>query len=430
MREMKDSGVEWLKVIPRQWKLMKGKYLFKLRTERGNTLNLELLSPTQAYGVVPQSKYENLTGMRAVKLKEGANLSLFRTVHKGDYCISLRSFQGGFEFSEYEGVVSPAYQIFYPIVSLDRNFYKYLFKSVGFIAEMNSFTLSLRDGKNIAFSDFGDSLIPYPELQEQYKISAYLDSKCFQIDTLKKDIEKQIETLQEYKKSIITQAVTKGLDPNVEMKDSGVEWIGKIPKTWNTIKIRYLFTLRDEKNSLPQDKVQLLSLYAGKGVFPTGAEGTIKSGNHAQTVDGYKIVKKDDIVVNIILAWMGAIGVSNYEGVCSPAYDVYIPNKEKAVPHFYHYVFRTDGIAGECYRYGKGIMMMRLRTYSSEFKNIIIPFPSVEVQQEIADYLDSKCTQIDYIFSQKQKQLDVLDSYKKSLIYEYVTGKKEVPAHE
>lgn len=205
-----------------------------------------------------------------------------------------------------------------------------------------------------------------------------------------------------------------------EMKDSGIEWIGEIPKDWNVIKIGQLFSIRNERNYLTEDKVQLLSLYTGIGVFPQG-EHTTASGNHAKTVEGYKIVKKNDIVVNIILAWMGAIGVSNYDGVTSPAYDVYSPDLCKVIPHFFHYVFRTSGIAGECYKYGRGIMMMRWRTYSQEFKQIKVPFPNIEQQKIIADYLDLKCKEIEELISDVRSEIDTLEEYKRSIITEKVT---------
>lgn len=204
-------------------------------------------------------------------------------------------------------------------------------------------------------------------------------------------------------------------------KDSGIEWIGAIPEGWDIIRIGYAFCLRSEKNYLPKDKVQLLSLYTGVGVFPTGSENTKASGNHAQTVIGYKIVHKNDIVVNIILAWMGAIGESNYDGVVSPAYDVYIPDLLKIVPHYAHYVFRTDGIAGECFKYGRGIMLMRWRTYSSEFKQIKIPFPPLPEQQRIADFLDTKCSILNRTIDAVSRQIEDLEKYKKALITKTVT---------
>ncbi len=204
---MKDSKV-WYGQISSEWKELKGKYVFKQRNDRGNNVCLQLLSPTQKYGVIPQDKYEELTGMNAVKLNYSTNYALLKTIHKGDYCISLRSFQGGFEYSEYEGVVSPAYQVFYPIITIADGYYKYLFKEKGFIDVMNSYTMSLRDGKNIAFDDFGDTFIPVPPLDEQQEIADYLDNKCAEIEQIIADKKLQIETLDGYKKSLIYEYVT------------------------------------------------------------------------------------------------------------------------------------------------------------------------------------------------------------------------------
>ena len=206
--EMKDSGYDWVGMMPSTWVMRKGKYMFVQRSLRGNSIELQLLSPTQKFGVIPQSLYEELTGMSAVKLSEKADLSLLKTIHKGDFCISLRSFQGGFEYSEYEGVVSPAYQVFYPTVEIADGYYRYLFKESGFIEKMNSYTMTLRDGKNIAFADFGNTYIPYPPVEEQAAIAAYLDERCAQIDAIIADKRRQLEVIDEYKKSLIFEYVT------------------------------------------------------------------------------------------------------------------------------------------------------------------------------------------------------------------------------
>lgn len=206
--EMVDSGFDWIGMIPKTWKLRKGKYLFTQRSMRGNSIELQLLSPTQNYGVIPQELYEELSGMSAVKLNEKTDLQTMKTIHKGDYCISLRSFQGGFEYSEYEGVVSPAYQIFYPTVKIADGYYKYLFKDTGFIEKMDSYTMTLRDGKNIAFSDFGNTYIPYPPVDEQQAIAVYLENKCAEIDQVISDKKEQLSTIDEYKKSLIYEYVT------------------------------------------------------------------------------------------------------------------------------------------------------------------------------------------------------------------------------
>lgn len=206
--EMKDSGEEWVGIIPASWEMKKGKYLFEQRNLRGNLIELQLLSPTQKYGVIPQSHYEELSGMNTVKLNEKADLMLLKTIHRGDYCISLRSFQGGFEYSEYEGVVSPAYQVFYPTVEIADGYYKYLFKESGFIEKMNSYTMTLRDGKNIAFADFGNTYIPYPPIPEQQAIADYLNAKCAEIDEIISQKREQINTIEEYKKALIFEYVT------------------------------------------------------------------------------------------------------------------------------------------------------------------------------------------------------------------------------
>lgn len=206
--EMKDSGAQWVGRMPSSWRMLKGKYMFAQRSLRGNSRKLQLLSPTQKFGVIPQTLYEELSGMSAVKLNEKTDLSLLKTIHKGDFCISLRSFQGGFEYSKYEGVVFPAYQVFYPTLEIADDYYKYLFKEQGFIDRMNSYTMTLRDGKNIAFSDFGNTYIPYPPLTEQLEIATYLDRKCTQIDALVTEKQQQLATLDEYKKSLIFEYVT------------------------------------------------------------------------------------------------------------------------------------------------------------------------------------------------------------------------------
>ena len=191
-----EPTAPWVDKVPTSWKFYKGKYIFGERFEKGNDKNLELLSPTQKYGVIPQTLYDELSGMRAVKVKEDTDLSGFKTVHKGDFCISLRSFQGGFEYSEYEGVVSPAYHILYSKMPISDGYYKYLFKEQSFISEMNSYCQSLRDGKNISYDDFGKTVIPYPSLFEQQAIADYLDDRCSKIDVI---IAEATASIEEYK---------------------------------------------------------------------------------------------------------------------------------------------------------------------------------------------------------------------------------------
>lgn len=205
---MKETGIEWLGKIPAHWNVKKGKYCFVQKSDKGNSKSLTLLSPTQNYGVIPQELYEQLSGFSTVKLNEKTNFNLLKTVHKGAYVISLRSFQGGFEYSEYEGVVSPAYQVFYPTIPISDYYYKYLFKTQIFIDKINSYTMSLRDGKPIAFADFGKTYIPIPPKDEQEEITNFLNIKCSEIDTAIEEKRRQLETLDSYKKSLIYEYVT------------------------------------------------------------------------------------------------------------------------------------------------------------------------------------------------------------------------------
>ncbi len=207
------------------------------------------------------------------------------------------------------------------------------------------------------------------------------------------------------------------------MKQSGIDWVGEIPDDWKTRQIRYLFSLRDERNYKPLSEVNLISVYTDKGVLQhSDIEQT--TGNKAQNADGYKHVFKNDLVVNIILCWMGALGISDFDGVTSPAYDVYAPKDLSIIlPKYYHYLFRTPQFNGKCYTEGRGIMQMRWRTYSSEFKSIKVPLPPKATQQRIAEYLDSKCAQIDSIIEESKKSIEEYKAWKQSVIFEAVTGK-------
>lgn len=401
-REMKYSGIEWIGEIPSNWGVHSAKYHIDI--ENGSDPKTEGSIPVYGSGTNSFKTCGEYKEGPAVLIGRKGSIDNPRYIEHRFWNVDT-----AFNVKAKNGFLLRYY--YYLALSFD---YKY------YISQTTLPSMTQTNYENMS--------IPVPSFDKQKIIASFLDSRCAEIDKAVEATNTSIEEYKKLKQAIITEAVTKGLDSDVEMKDSGIEWIWEIPKHWDVTKIGKSFSLRDEKNYKSEDETQLLSLYTGRGVFPTGDEGTINSGNHAQTVIGYKVVKKDDIVVNIILAWMGAIGISEYDGVVSPAYDVYIPNKTIVCPRFCHYLFRTTGIANECYRYGRGIMMMRWRTYSTEFKQIRIPLPPIREQMKIASYLDTKCAEIDSLIKSKEKLIEELTAYRKSLIYEYVTGKKEVPA--
>lgn len=419
MRATKNSGFEWIGEIPTSWELYKGKYMFTQRNLRGNTIELQLLSPTQKYGVVPQSVYEDRSGMNAVKLNENANLSALKTIHKGDFCISLRSFQGGFEYSEYEGVVSPAYQVFYPVVKVARGYYKYLFKDSGFIEKMNSYTMTLRDGKNIAFADFGNTYIPCPPVDEQHRIADFLDAKCAEIDALTADIQTQIDTLEQYKRSVITETVTKGLNPNAEMKDSGVFYMAPMNATWRLTKIGYICS-KLSRSFAPEDTALICSNKGKVQVRADDLTGIMVSDDNAM-----QGIRSGDIAIHGMDTWHGAIALSEYDGKITRVVHVCDSTEDKRFIVYYMQHLAFQGV----YK----LISNGVRGNTSDFRswdkvrNIWIAIPETkEEQAAICDYLDSQCTAVEEVIATKKEQLEVLGEYKKSLIFEYITGKKEV----
>lgn len=418
-RDMKDSGIEWIGYTPEDWNFIRGKYIFEQRCEKGNRANLQLLSPTQKYGVIPQTHYEEITGMRAVKLNEQIDLNQLKTIHKGDYCISLRSFQGGFEYSEYEGVVSPAYQVFYKKINVVDGFYKYLFKDGSFINKMNSYTMSLRDGKNIAFSDFGNTYLPFPPIDEQNKIAAYLDNKCGEIDAITAKIQEQINTLEEYKKSVISEAVTKGLNPNAEMKDSGIEWIGKIPVNWEIEKGKYCLSYL-QKPVRQTDEV-ITCFRDGEVTLRKNRreDGFTMSDKEI----GYQGIDVGDLIVHGMDGFAGAIGISDSRGKASPVLNVLDTNQNKS---YIMYYLRSMAYNGVFIALATGIRVRTCDTNWGKLKELPYPLPSKKEQNRIVDYINEQLSQTNDIIADKQKQIETLEEYKKTLIYEYVTGKKEV----
>lgn len=429
--KLKDSNIEWLGKIPSNWNLIKGKYLFTLRTTKGNTKQVELLSPTQEYGVIPQKLYEKLTGMRPVKLKSNTDLNQMKSIYKGDFCISLRSFQGGFEYSNYDGIVSPAYQVFYPSKQVNRNYFKYLFKDKSFIQKLNSYTMSLRDGKNIAFSDFGNTYLPFPALDEQNKIADFLDKKVSQIDDISKKIQQEITDLEAYRKSVITKTITKGLNPNVPMKDSGIEWIGKIPTDWSVIRLKYLGSAGNGLTYSPQNMTD----ESGTLILRSSniQHGEIVNADNVyvnSSVSKSLILKKDDLLIcsrNGSKDLIGKNALINKEFIGS-SFGAFMCVFRSKYNQYIYYVLNSNIFK---FYVGSFLTSTINQLTKHNLYNLAFPFPQKENERkQIIAFLKEKCENINHLITHKKDQLKLLNQYKQSIIYEYVTGKKQVPTEE
>lgn len=423
---MKDSGIEWIGEIPEGWEVIPIKYLARYNYD---TLT-ESCSPDFEFNYIDIGSVtygKGITTFQKFKFKDSPSRAR-RVVTPGDILIStVRTYLRAIACvnkSSIPQIASTGFLVLQADISkIHPHFLMYSVLSDNFICkvEANSVGISY---PAINASQIVHFKLPIPQLSEQFLLVTYLDRQCSEIDAL---LSKTLSSIEEYKKlkqAVITQAVTKGVRGKREMKDSGVEWIGEIPAEWSVQRIKTIFSIRNERNYLPLEQVNLISLYTDKGVVQhCDIEKT--TGNKASNADGYKKVYPNDMIVNIILCWMGAIGRSNYAGVTSPAYDVYVPSS-KIECKFYHYYFRTLGFSGDCYKNGRGIMAMRWRTYSDQFRSIKVVVPPLEEQKEIVGYLDAKCAEIDGLIAKKEQLIKELESYKKSLIYEVVTGKREV----
>lgn len=416
MREMKDSGVEWLGEVPSRWKLHRAKRVFKLTNDRGND-DLTLLAATQTYGMWPQDRLEGV-----VRVKDGADLSRFRTVHKNDFVISLRSFQGGFERSDFEGVCSPAYQTFHSIKPINYQFFKYLFKSPSFIDHMNSLTLGIREGKTIKFEDFAAQVLPMPFLDEQRRIADYLDVNCAEIDRAISAAEQSVEEYKAYKNSVVNQIITKGLNSDVLMKDSGVEWLGEVPEGWRITPIKHLFYISKtiagrtgfDVLSITQQGLKVKDIKSGEGQL-------------ASDYSHYQIVEPGDFAMNHMDLLTGWVDLSDKTGVTSPDYRVFKARTDCIDKRYFLRVFQVYYSARVFYGFCKGVSSKgRWRLPAEAFRAIQVPVPPFPEQHRIADYLDEKCAQLDHAIAAKQAVIADLKTYKQSLIYETVTGKREV----
>lgn len=235
--EYRDSGVEWLGEIPRTWQAYTGKRLFSsVRTPALS--NDEQLAASQKYGVIPQTLMMQLNDSKVMLALKGTDS--FRHVEKNNFVISLRSFEGGIEHSNYQGCVSPAYTVLKSVNDISFSFYRYLLKSEPYVSALQASTDSLRDGKSINYEQFGAITLPSPSLPEQSIIAHFLDHETAKIDNLIEKQQQLIELLKEKRQAVISHAVTKGLNPDVPMKDSGVEWLDEIPEHWRICKLKNL----------------------------------------------------------------------------------------------------------------------------------------------------------------------------------------------
>ena len=414
----KNSGVEWLGEIPSHWEMKSLKYCLKF------TIGVTPSSSEESYYFEeePWITISDMSGKHITKThfvsKKAVKKCNMRVVPKGSLLYSFKLSVGQVAFTTKDAYTNEAIASFYPTNNTNLKFWYYVLP-VYLIrnANKNIYGVYLLNQDLIK-----NAMIIFPPKDEQKKIASYLDEKIAKIDAFISGKEKFIELLKEQKQIIINDAVTKGLNKNAKFKDSGVEWLGEIPSHWEIRKVKNIFKLIIDPAPIG-NKEKLLSIYTDIGVKPRSE--LIEKGNKASKIDGYLKVKKGDFIVNKLLAWMGAIGLSEYKGVTSPAYDI-LRAKIPIIGKFYHELFRLNVFSEEMKKYSRGIMDMRLRLYFDKFGDILIPLPPKDEQEKIVEYIENKISKIDKLINLEQECIKSLKEYKASLIDSVVTGKVRI----
>lgn len=430
MREMKDSGIEWIGIIPSDWKISRIKYVATfINGDRGANYpsgsdlvdeGIIFLTSNNIHGTMLDccSEISKYITTDRYSILGGAKIAL------GDIIYCLRGSVGNCAINKEatEGTVASSLVDIRP-TKIHPEYLNYILQSpinsVQTLAYMNGSCAANLSAENVANYYFIE-----PPVTKQRIISAFLDSKCSEIDSIISDIQSQIEALEEYKRSVITEAVTKGLDPDVEMRDSGIAWVGDIPTHWITHPLYFYFGERKNKNALGLE-TNLLSLSYGKIIRK---DINSNGGLLPESFNTYNIIEKDDIIIRPTDLQNDKrslrTGIAREHGIITSAY-IAMKAIKTVNPEYFHYLLHAYDVMKVFYNMGNGV---RQGLNFSEFSRLMVFEPAIEEQNAIVSYLKEKCDEIDLAIAEKKQQIETIEEYKKSLIFEYVTGKKEVQA--
>lgn len=430
MREMKDSGIEWIGIIPSDWKISRIKYVATfINGDRGANYpsgsdlvdeGIIFLTSNNIHGTMLDccSEISKYITTDRYSILGGAKIAL------GDIIYCLRGSVGNCAINKEatEGTVASSLVDIRP-TKIHPEYLNYILQSpinsVQTLAYMNGSCAANLSAENVANYYFIE-----PPVTKQRIISAFLDSKCSEIDSIISDIQSQIEALEEYKRSVITEAVTKGLDPDVEMRDSGIAWVDDIPAHWITHPLYFYFGERKNKNALGLE-TNLLSLSYGKIIRK---DINSNGGLLPESFNTYNIIEKDDIIIRPTDLQNDKrslrTGIAREHGIITSAY-IAMKAIKTVNPEYFHYLLHAYDVMKVFYNMGNGV---RQGLNFSEFSRLMVFEPAIEEQNAIVSYLKEKCDEIDLAIAEKKQQIETIEEYKKSLIFEYVTGKKEVQA--
>lgn len=417
MREVKSSGIAWIGTIPKCWETDKLRYHLR-RNEPRNPGDVVVLSLYRELGVIPKDSRDDNHNVTS------EDTSKYKYVRPGDFVINkMKAWQGSVAVSEYEGIVSPAYFVYeFTDDAIFKRYFHYLLRSC-YKDEFMRLSGGIRVGQwDLPADALENTPILIPPMDEQRRIADFLDAKCAEIDALTADIQTQIDTLEQYKRSVINETVTKGLNSNAEMKDSGIQWVGEIPAHWSVHPVYSYYGERKNKNRLGKED-NLLSLSYGRVIRK---DINTNDGLLPESFNTYNIVEAGDIIIRPTDLQNDKrslrTGLVKEHGIITSAYIDLCPLKQ-VDSRYFHFLLHAYDVMKVFYNMGNGV---RQGLNYSEFSRLMVFEPPYDEQVAMADYLENKVTEVDAIIEQKKEQMSVLDAYKRSLIFEYVTGKKEV----
>ncbi|EKN3956727.1 restriction endonuclease subunit S [Yersinia enterocolitica] len=425
--EYKDSGVEWLGDIPEHWEVFTGKRIFQsVRTPA--LKHDEQLAASQKFGVIPQSLMMQLNDSKVMLALKGTDS--FRHVDENNFVISLRSFEGGIEHSKYSGCVSPAYTVLKNIKQLSYGYYRYLLKCAPFIAALQSSTDSLRDGKSINYEQFSAIFLPIASIFEQAQIAAFLDYETAKIDKLIEKQQQLIELLKEKRQAVISHAVTKGLNPDVPMKDSGVEWLGEVPAHWKVAPLKHLCSLIKDGTHLPPPRVDkgvpLLSVRnIINGKFNFRDDDSQISYKDYKSLCSSFIPKKDDVLLAIVGATLGKVAlVPEMESFhIQRSLGVFRTN-ELVQSQQLSYIFESKNFQNLLW--GNVGFSAQPGIYLGTLANFSIPVPPINEQTKIIEFISNAVNKLDHLLAQTAQFTSLMQERRTALISAAVTGKIDV----
>ena len=415
MRKMIDSGVEWLGAIPQDWDLVQIKSIASCKSEKSSYIGGAYIGLEH----IESGSGKLLADGSQTGIEVDSTVSSFSDT---DILFGkLRPYLAKAAKPNFDGQCSTEILVLNPSSRIQKDFLFWYLLNPAFIDAVNASTYGAKMPR-ANWNFIGSCYLPLPPMNMQTVISSVLNEKFAQVDTLIANVQAQIEKLKAYKQSVITEVVTKGLDPTVPMKDSGVEWIGEILAHWEVKRGKVLFEESDARSADGSEELLTVSQYTG---FTPRSQKNVNM-FEALTLEGYKICDVGDIAANTMWLWAGAIGVSAYSGVISPSYNVYRQKAENFVPGYLDCLLRAPMLVQEYASRSTGIRASRLRLYPKDFLDIMFPVPPFGEQQEIMRVLSDKFAAVDKLIAIKESKIEKLEQYKKSLIYEYVTGKREV----